>query len=139
MATVAKLGMKARTLSTFDEYGYFYSEETIGFGNGVMRGTDKEKQCKNMVTGGQFLGVAADRATEFAGAKEYPASNTVEVIRKGYVWVKVDGSAVVAGDKAACGASGKFAKAGTATYDEVVGATFETSAAKNGLAILRLK
>lgn len=134
---VRKDGMLAKTLSTYDQFGYFYNEEVIPFGAGVMRGTDKETQCKLMTTGGLFLGVAAYRGVNVTAAREYPIKSTVEVITKGHVWVKA-ASTVVAGDKAACGENGKFAKTGTSNYDDIDG-VFETSANANEYAILWLK
>jgi len=134
---VRKDGMLAKTLSTYDQFGYFYNEEVIPFGAGVMRGTDKETQCKLMVTGGSFLGIAAYRGVNVTDAREYPIKSTVEVITKGHVWVKA-ASTVVAGDKAACGENGKFAKTGTSNYDDIDG-VFETSANSGEYAILWLK
>lgn len=134
---VRKDGMLAKTLSTYDQFGYFYNEEVIPFGAGVMRGTDKETQCKLMTTGGLFLGVAAYRGVNVTAAREYPIKSTVEVITKGHVWVKA-ASTVVAGDKAACGENGKFAKTGTTNYDDIDG-VFETSANSGEYAILWLK
>ena len=136
-SAIRKEGMTAKGLSTYNEYGYFYSEEVVLFGAGVMRGTDGSDQCKNMMTGGKFLGVAAYRNVNVKDARQYAANDTVEVIKKGYVWVKV-AAAVVAGDVAACGVTGKFAKKGTASYDEING-TFETAAAQNGDDILYVK
>lgn len=134
---VRKDGMLAKILSTYDQFGYFYNEEVIPFGAGVMRGTDKETQCKLMTTGGSFLGVAAYRGVNVTAAREYPIKSTVEVITKGHVWVKA-ASTVVAGDKAACGENGKFAKTGTSNYDDIDG-VFETSANSGEYAILWLK
>lgn len=134
---IRKEGKMARILSTYDEYGYFYSEVEVPFGAGVMRGTDPVDQCKLMTTGGKFIGVAAAKNLNINEDKKYATKSTVEVIKKGYVWVKV-ASAVVAGDKAACGANGKWAKTGTDSYDDVNG-VFETSAEENGYAILHLR
>ena len=135
---IRKEGMIAKGLSTYNEYGNFYSEAIIPFGTGVMRGTDPADQCKLMVTTGEFLGVALYRNVNVTDDRQCPNESTVEVLTKGHVWVKVEGSTVAAGDVAACGASGKFAKKDTATYDEING-VFETAAAKDGYAILHLK
>lgn len=134
---INKAGMFAMGLSTYDEYKYSYNEEVIPFGAGVMRGTDPVNQCKLMLTGGKFLGVAAFRNVALGDNYEYPVQNTVEIIQHGKVWVKV-AAAVTAGDVAACGLSGKFAKTGTASYDNING-VFETSASANEYAILNLK
>ncbi|MGL5686026.1 MAG: structural cement protein Gp24 [Vagococcus fluvialis] len=134
---IRKAGMLAYGLSTWNKYDYKYSEEAIVFGAGVMRGTDKENQCKNMLTAGQFLGVAAFKNVEISAARQYEAQETVEVITSGKVWVQV-AAAVTAGDRAACGLTGKFAKTGTSSYDDIDG-VFETSAQANGYAVLNLK
>ena len=102
-----------------------------------MRGTDGSSQCKLMETGGKFLGIVAARNTNIQDKKEYPVKSTIEIIKKGYVWVKV-ADAVVAGDKAACGEKGKWKKSGTESYDDVNG-VFETSANADEYAILHLK
>ena len=90
-----------------------------------------------MTTGGSFLGVAGYRGVNVTDAREYPIKSTVEVITKGHVWVKA-ASTVAAGDKAACGENGKFAKTGTLNYDDIDG-VFETSANSGEYAILWLK
>ena len=134
---IRKEGQFAKALSTYNEFGYAYSEEVIPFGAGVMRGTDGSSQCKLMETGGKFLGIVAARNTNIQDKKEYPVKSTIEIIKKGYVWVKV-ADAVVAGDKAACGEKGKWKKSGTESYDDVNG-VFETSANADEYAILHLK
>lgn len=134
---VRKGGHLALVGSQYTEYDYKASEEIIEFGAGVMRGTNTETQCKHMVTGGDFLGVAKAYQRNSADKLEYTVNNTVEIISKGKIWVQVS-TTVTAGDTAACGIKGKFAKSGTATYDDING-VFETSAAINEYAILNLK
>lgn len=120
-----------------EEYKYPYSEEVIPFGAGIMRGTDKETQCKLMVTGGQFLGVAIFEQKNVYDEPQYVAKKSVKTLTHGNVWVQVNGN-VTAGDAAACGNGGKFAKSGTGTYDDIPG-VFETSATNGNYAILKLK
>ncbi|MGL4449927.1 MAG: structural cement protein Gp24 [Sarcina sp.] len=128
---IAKVGFQN------EEYKYPCSEEIIPFGAGIMRGTDKENQCKLMTTGGQFLGVALFEQKNVYDKHEYAAKKSIKTLTHGNVWVQVT-TAVVAGDVAACGAGGKFAVSGTSTYDDING-VFETSAEANGYAILKLK
>ncbi|MEG0730588.1 MAG: hypothetical protein RR421_04700, partial [Cetobacterium sp.] len=128
---IAKVGF------TNNEYDYKFSEGKIAYGEGVMRGTNKENQCKLMATGGKFLGVALFRQKNSYDAQEYSDKTTVEILTRGSVYVKV-ASAVVAGDRAACGLNGKFAKTGTSSYDDI-DAEFETSAEAGKYAILRLR
>lgn len=132
-----KGGMIAAAVSTHNEYGYFYNEEVVPFGAGVMRGTDSQDQCKLMLTTGKFVGVALYRNVNLGEKREYPLNSTVEVLKKGQVWVKV-AEAVLAGDVAGCGLSGKFGKNGTTGYDEING-IYQTSANKDEYAILELK
>lgn len=134
---VNKAGVLAYVGSQYTEYDYKYSEEEIAFGAGVMRGTNKETQCKLMTTGGQFLGIAKAYQKNVYDKEQYDNQTTVEIITKGKVWVKVE-EAVVAGDKAACGDSGKFKKTSGSSYDEING-VFETSADSGKYAILNLK
>lgn len=137
MSTVKKGGNLAYVGNEHTEYKYSYSEVEVPFGAGVMRGTNKETQCKLMTTGGKFLGVAKAYQKNVYDTESYPVQTSVEIITRGKVWVQVT-TAVVAGDVAACGAGGKFAVSGTSTYDDING-VFETSSEANGYAILNLK
>lgn len=134
---VRKEGTLAFVGNEHTEYTYKYSEEEIAFGASVMRGTDVDNQCKNMVTGGKFLGIAKAFQKNTKDTLTYPAKFSVEIITRGKVWVKVS-SAVKAGDVAAVGENGKIAKTGTSTYDDING-VFETSAENGEYAILNLK
>ncbi|WP_297489385.1 hypothetical protein [uncultured Cetobacterium sp.] len=133
---VRMAGHIARTGVT-KEFKYSYSEEIIPFGAGVMRGTNKETQCKLMNTGGQFLGVALFKQTNSYDEQQWGNQTTPVILTRGFVYVQVS-SPVVAGDKAACGEGGKFAKSTTASYDDIEG-VFETSSETDGYAILRLR
>lgn len=134
---IAKAGEIAKAVGVLTEFENMYSEEVIPFGAGVMRGTDPETQCKLMMTGGKFVGVAVARSVELDEEKSYPNPSTVTIVTTGQVWVQVK-EAVTAGDIAACGTSGKWAKTGTSSHDDVNG-VFMTSAEANGYAILKLK
>lgn len=135
--TVKKGGQVAAVLNTHTEYAYKDAEEIIKFGTGVMRGTNKETQCKKYAqSGGPFLGVAAAKTVNTGDNLQYKVGDSVEIITRGVVWVEI-ASAVTAGDKAAVGADGKFAKTGTGSYDDIDG-VFENSAS-SGYAILKLK
>lgn len=133
---IAKAGEIAK-VGVLTEYEHMYSEEVIPFGAGVMRGTDPETQCKLMTTGGKFVGVAVARGVELGEKREYPNPATINIITTGQVYVQVK-EAVTAGDVAACGDGGKWAKTGTASHDDVAG-VFMTSAQAEGYAILKLK
>ena len=134
---IRKDGMLARALSTYDQFDYKYSEEAIPFGDAVMRGTNKENQCKKYTAGGAFLGIAAFRNVNMEDKREYPAQATVEVITKGYVWVKV-GETVTAGDKAGYKVADRtWGKEAGGSY-EATGAIFETSANSGEYAIIKL-
>lgn len=133
---IAKAGAIAK-VGVLTEYEHMYSEEVIPFGAGVMRGTDPDTQCKLMTTGGKFVGVAVEMGVELGAKREYPNPATVNIITTGQVYVQVT-AAVQAGDVAACGEGGKWAKTGTGSRDDVNG-VFMTSAEPNGYAILKLK
>lgn len=122
---------------TNNEYKYLWSEEKIPFGAGIMRGTNPETQCKLMTTGGSFIGVALFYQKNNNDAQDYGAKTTVETLQRGQVWVEVT-TDILAGDKVGCGNNGKFAKAGTAGYDNIE-AIFETSATAGNYAILKLR
>ncbi|MGL5713151.1 MAG: structural cement protein Gp24 [Paraclostridium sp.] len=134
---VRKSGRLAYVGSQYMEYDYKASEEVIPFGAGVMRGTNKETQCKTMVAGGAFLGVAKAYQKNTFDEPEYAEKISIEIITRGKVWVEVSTN-VIAGDKASCGNGGRFAKSGTANFDDING-EFETSATNGEYAILILK
>ena len=134
---IAKAGEIARAVGVLTEFENMYSEEVIPFGAGVMRGTDPDTQCKLMTTGGKFVGVAVARGVELGEKREYPNPATITIVTTGQVYVQVT-AAVQAGDVAACGEGGKWAKTGTGSRDDVNG-VFMTSAESNGYAILKLK
>lgn len=134
---IAKAGEIAKVVGVLNEFENMYAEEKIPFGAGVMRGTDPESQCKLMATGGKFVGVAIARGVELGEEKSYPNPSTVTILTTGQVWVQVK-DAVTAGDVAACGDGGKWAKTSTESHDDVAG-VFMTSAQANGYAILKLR
>lgn len=134
---VRKAGQISRLGAVHNENTYPYSEEAIPFGAGVMRGTNKETQCKLMQDNGVFIGVTIFRQRNSYDDQQWGDKSTVDVLTRGYIHVEVS-EPVVAGDKAACGVGGKFAKSGTASYTDIEG-IFETSAEANGYAELRLR
>lgn len=135
--SIRKDGMLAKALSTYNQFDYKYSEEAIPFGAAVMRGTNKENQCKKYTSGGAFLGIAAFRNVNIEEERVYPAQATVEVITNGHVWVKVSGT-VVAGDKAGYKSTDNtWGKEAGGSY-EATGAIFETSANSGEYAIIKL-
>lgn len=116
------------------------AQEAIAFGLAVTYGTDPEKQVTVVDdTGEVFLGVALRTHTiEVAPAATpaYAIGDTVSVLESGAVWVQVT-SAVAAGAAAFVDvANGKFTDVSTDNL-AVPGGRFETSAALNGLAVLK--
>ena len=120
------------------------AEGDISYGYPVVRGT-ADTQCKvPSATGQSFLGVCVYTLGGYSSTDDVSKVNdteTLTVLRRGYIWVTVD-EAVVAGDSAFfihTGNVGKFrTDADTNKADAITGATFETSADANGLALLRL-
>ncbi len=115
----------------------------IGFGIAVSRGTDKDRQ---IILGGDdtFIGVTIrDLAREGAAntaAIKYSEKESAAVLRDGYVWV-VCPSGCVPGDQANYVDATGVIDSGAAGAGEtnIVGATFETTAAAGELAVLRIK
>lgn len=130
-------GHIAKVGATHKEYDYKETEEIAPYGAGMMRGTNAESQCKKMNTGGKFLGIALFKQRNSYDKQQWEKGAIIEILTRGYVYIQV-ATAVVAGDKAACGEGGKFAKSTTASYDDIEG-VFETSSEANGYAVLRLR
>lgn len=115
----------------------------IEFGIACSRGTDASRQ---VVAGGDdtFIGITVrDLDREGAantGAVKYLETETAAIIRFGYVWV-VCPSGCNAGDPANYVDATGVIDSGAAIAGEtdIVGATFETTAAAGELAVLRLK
>lgn len=138
--TVARAGAKYGLQN--DEVASFAAEGAVPFGVAVKRGTDGEKQVEVIdADTDTFLGVAllTHTVTVASGETEqYADEDTVSVLRQGSCWVEVT-SAVAAGAAAYVDVSnGKFTDVATDNL-AVTGGTFETDAAQNGLAVLRIK
>lgn len=120
------------------------AEGTVLFGYPVVRGTADNQAKVPTATGQKFLGVAVRSLAAYASADDiskYADETVFSVIEDGFVWVSVD-EAVVAGDPVYfihTGNVGRFrTDANTDKADIVTGATFETSADANGLALIKL-
>lgn len=134
---VRMAGHISRVGYTHNEFAYSYTEEVVPFGAALMRGTNKETQCKLFNAGGKFLGVVLAKQLNSADKQEFKEKSSIEILTRGYVFVQV-ATPVVAGDKAAVGVNGTFSISGTASYDDVDG-EFLTSSEANGYAELKLK
>lgn len=121
--------------------------EVIPFGRAVVRGTSDETTRLPVDTNSKFIGVALHiHALENPVGGEvssYAVKEVVSVLRRGQVYVKTE-QAVVPGDPvyfrfAGTGDKGAFRKdADTANAKLIPGATFETTADANGLAVIRI-
>ncbi len=81
----------------------FSAEEVIEFGRPLMRGTDKERQCKNFVEDvaglNKFLGISVRDPNKISGS--YAIKDTVAVMDVGRIWVALTaGMIIVAGQTA---------------------------------------
>jgi len=125
-----------------DVVSSYAAEGVVPFGRAVKRGTDVDKQCEVIdADTDSFLGVALQTHTVVVptgGTPQYADEDTVSVLEEGACWVEVT-SAVAAGAAAYVDvASGKFTDVATDNL-AVPGGSFETSAALNGLAVLKIK
>lgn len=75
---------------------YACESTSIPFGGAVTAGTDKRKQVKDSAGGGAFTGIAiheyAHEADITTGQAAYLLKETVNVLRKGAVWVQTNGT-----------------------------------------------
>ena len=111
--------------------------DEVSFGQGV----EVSEHIAKPYAGGVFFGVALAKnyVDEISFNKDekvgiYRKSEMVPVLRKGSVWVKVDND-VKEGEQAKVTTAGNFDVA--ATGDTVIG-SFQSTAAKGGLAILQI-
>ncbi|MBX9934539.1 MAG: hypothetical protein K2Y56_23990 [Methylobacterium sp.] len=113
------------------------AEAAVAFGKPVSQGTGDHGVVPFATAPTKFVGVTIrDQAADGTTPDTYRQYDTAGVKRRGTIWVKV-GEAVVAGDPVYLTAAGAFMK--TATSNTLVsGARYETTAALNGLALLRL-
>lgn len=109
----------------------------LAFGRAVTKGTAD----KGVIAGGAgvFQGVSVRKQVQPAENTEtYPVGATADVIAEGVIRVAVS-EAVTPGDVPAYAtADGTFGVSGTAGHTDVPNARYESTAAANGLALLRL-
>ena len=140
---VNKAGVLAYVGSQHTEYAYMWAEEPEGipFGAALMRGTDKEKQCK-LFKGSteKFVGIAKAYQKNVYDKEQYGNQTTVEIITKGKVWVKVSEN-VEAGDPVFVGGNtaGIFRKSDEGSQSLQINAVYETKATSGQYAIVNLK
>lgn len=115
-------------------------EAAIGFGKAVQKGT--KQHCVVAANAGPVTGITI--RSQATGAREanpdvYPANDTAAILTEGAAWVKVDSTVAEGDDVTVTVATGLFGtKAVAAGVIAVPGAVFETGAAANGLARIRV-
>lgn len=108
----------------------------IAFGRAVVVGT-ADKSCK-IAQAGAFLGVSVrDITLPPSRGDVYAQGDSVAVMSKGLIWVKVT-EAVNYGDAPYRANDGTFNKTAGGTNTAIANGRYESSAAANGLALLRL-
>lgn len=123
----------------------------IGFGKAVVRGTKDDQAKLPTATGQDFVGVVTHTTAWTQESGQPPVYNRyreMNIIDFGKIWVITE-QAVVPGDdvyfRHTAGTSpndivGRFRKdADTDKADQIMTATFETTSAAGGLAIIRLR
>ncbi len=125
-------GMKAD--STVDVIDSYVAEGAVSAGAVVELGTNPDQQCAASTTAANVIGVAIFENKADASPL-YPDEYVVPVCTFGDVWVTV-AKAVTAGSGAYINASGAFTDS---TGTAVSGMTYLTSAAKDELAIVRIR
>ena len=124
------------------------AEGNINFGLAVVRGTSDQQGILPSATGDEFIGVSAYTLAAYASADDESKiedEKIANLLRRGYIWVKTE-QAVVPGNpvffRHTTGTGtviGAFRKdADTAKADAIVGATFESTAAIGGIALIRI-
>jgi len=115
-------------------------EADIAFGRAVQVGT--KQHAVVAAAAGPVTGITV--RSQATGAREtnpdiYPANDTAGIITKGAIWVKVDSTVVEGDDVTVTVATGLFGtKAVAAGVIAVPNAVFDTGAAANGLARIRI-
>jgi hypothetical protein len=111
----------------------------IGFGKAVQKGA-KQHSVKAAVDRVDGITVRSQATGARASSPDvYPANDTAAIITKGPIWVKVDSTVVEGDDVTLTVATGLFGtKAVAAGVIAVAGAVFDTGAAANGLARIRI-
>lgn len=148
----AQAGQKAGL--DFDHVESFAAEGAVFFGAGVAAGTDPEKQVAvaadaaddfmgiSLFTHKQVQGIdmAASMGDQYSTGAEYRDKDTVNVLRRGRVYVEVTAE-VTAGEDAyvdvlTTGEEGKFTN--VATNNLATGGTFRSGADVGELAIVEI-
>ena len=115
-------------------------EAAIPFGRAVQKGT--KQHAVVAANAGPVTGITVrSQATGARAASPdvYPANDTAAIMTKGAVWVKVDSTVAEGDDVTVTVATGLFGtKAVAAGIIAVPGAVFDTGAAANGLARIRV-
>lgn len=111
----------------------------IPFGRAVEKGA-KQHSVKAAAAAVHGITVRSQATGARAASPDvYPANDTAAIITKGAVWVKVDSTVVEGDDVTVTVATGLFGtKAVAAGVIAVPGAIFDTGAAANGLARIRV-
>lgn len=123
------------------------AEGDVAFGRAVVRGTADDQAILPSATGQALVGVTAYTLGAYAHDTEdiYADTEEMNVVRSGYVWVITE-QAVVPGDSVffrhTAGAGGTVIGAfrkdvDTASADQIVGATYETTSGAGELALIR--
>jgi hypothetical protein len=109
----------------------------IAAGVAVSRGTDKDNQV--VVGGADYLGIAV-REVSIEGDTNnnlvYQQTDTVPVMRTGYVWASPVGAVTVGAPVDFDAVTGALTTGGGGTV--ITGATWEKAAAGGGLSVIRL-
>lgn len=123
----------------------YSAEAAVPFAAAVMLGTDKEKQVLTATTAAAAIGFSTATHTvqqTSAGVAQYAATETVNVLKRGRVWVETE-DAVVAGAVANLKiSSGKLTDEAVAAGIEAFtqfSARFITGTSGAGLALVEIK
>jgi len=115
-------------------------EADIAFGRAVQKGT--KEHCVVAAAAGPVVGITVrSQATGARAATPdvYPANDTAGILTQGPIWVKVDSTVAEGDDVTVTVATGLFGtKAVAAGVIAVPNAVFDTGAAANGLARIRI-
>lgn len=115
-------------------------EAAIGFGKAVQKGSKQHTVIA--ADAGPVTGITVRSQATGARATDpdvYPLNDTAAIITQGAIWVKVDSTVVEGDDVTVTTATGLFgSKAVAAGIIAVTGAVFDTGAAANGLARIRI-
>lgn len=116
---------------------YACESTSIKFGSAVIAGTDPTKQVKVGATGGSFRGIAtheyAHEADTTTGQATYLQYETVNVLRKGRVWVQTNGSVTENAAAYYVTATGLWSSAG-----ETTGGIYRESCTGSGLVTVEI-